>query len=111
MISNQNNFFFVNDNIIKNNSTIDKEKINSEENTRSLSFSTNTTFENDFVSDEDIDFNRDFFPKSKALKFTDFLSDNWELKIKLLLPKLYQQMEKMQKNISNINENKNNLKI
>ena len=86
-------------------------KKKSEENTRSLSFSTNTTFENDFVSDEDIDFNRDFFPKSKDLKFTDFLSDNWELKIKMLLPKLYQKMEKMQKNISNINENKNNLKI
>ena len=111
MISNQNNFFFVNDNINDNISKINKEELNYEESTRSHSFSTNATFENDFASDEEIDFNQDFFPQNKVIKFTDFLVDNWELKIKMFLSKTYQQMIKMKKNISNVNNNNDNLKI
>ena len=103
MIPNKNNFFFVNDiGTNENNSIINKEKLNSEENTFGHSFSTNATFENDFGSDEEIDFNQDFFPQKKAIKFTDFLVDNWQSTIKMLLSKSYQNLEKLGKNFSNI---------
>ena len=102
MISNANNFFFVNQNIIDNSNKANKEELNLEENTRSQSISTNTTLENEIFSDEEIDFNQDFFPQNKFIKFTDFLVDNWEFKIKMYLSKLYYQMVKMQKNNTNI---------
>ena len=104
MISNKNNFFFVNDSIIDTNNKINKEKINSEENTRSSSISTNTTFENDLFSNEEIDFNQDFFPQNKSIKFTDFLVDDWELKIKNYILKLNQQIIKMKNNKTNNNK-------
>ena len=102
MISNANNFFFVNQNIIDNSNKANKEELNLEENTSSQSISTNTTLENEIFSDEEIDFNQDFFPQNKVIKFTDFLVDNWEFKIKMYLSKLYYQMVKMQKNNTNI---------
>ncbi len=102
MISNANNFFFVNQNIIDNSNKANKEKLNLEENTRNQSISTNETLENEKFSDEEIDFNQDFFPKNKIIKFTAFIVDNWEFKIKMHLSKLYYQMVKMQKNNTNI---------
>ena len=98
MISNSNIFFFVHDTIIDNNNGHNKEEIFTEENTRNFSISTNATFENDISLDEEINFNQDFFPQNKLIKFTDFLVDNWEIKIKIYLSNLYQQMIKMQKN-------------
>ena len=106
-LSNNNNFFFVDKDIIKTNNTINKEKLNSEENTRSYSFSTTET---DMLSDDDIDFNQDFFPKIKTIKFTDFLADNWENKIKMYMIKKNNQLSKTKNNNSNINiYNNNNL--
>ena len=109
MISNANNFFFVNQNIIDNSNKANKEELNLEENTRSQSISTNTTLENEIFSDEEIDFNQDFFPQNKVIKLTDFLVDNWEFKIKMYLSKLYYQMVKMQKNNTNIYDQFSNL--
>ena len=78
----KNNFFFVNN--CKYN--LPKEKIILEQNGNRNSISTNETFENDLNSEnEDMDFNQDFFPKNKKIKFTDMLVDNWENKIKLLI--------------------------
>ena len=89
---NINEFFFVNDNIFN------KEKINLEENfNKNNSFSTNETLENAILSDEEIDFNQDFFPKNKTIKFTDFLVDNWEFKIKQIYEKINQQLLKIKK--------------
>ena len=106
-LSNKDNFFFVDKDIIKTNNTINKEKLNSEENTRSYSFSTTET---DMLSDDDIDFNQDFFPKIKTIKFTDFLADNWENKIKMYMIKKNNQLSKTKNNNSNINiYNNNNL--
>ena len=106
-LSNNNNFFFVDKDIIKANNKINKEKLNSEENTRSYSFSTTET---DMLSDDDIDFNQDFFPKIKTIKFTDFLADNWENKIKMYMLKKNNQLSKTKNNNSNINiYNNNNL--
>ena len=106
-LSNNNNFFFVDKDIIKTNNTINKEKLNSEENTRSYSFNTTET---DMLSDDDIDFNQDFFPKIKTIKFTDFLADNWENKIKMYMLKKNNQLSKTKNNNSNINiYNNNNL--
>ena len=106
-LSNKDNFFFVDKDIIKANNTINKEKLNSEENTRSYSFSTTET---DMLSDDDIDFNQDFFPKIKTIKFTDFLADNWENKIKMYMLKKNNQLSKTKNNNSNINiYNNNNL--
>ena len=89
---NINEFFFVNDN------RFNKEKINLEENfNKNNSFSTNETLENAILSDEEIDFNQDFFPKNKTIKFTDFLVDNWEFKIKQIYEKINQQLLKIKK--------------
>ena len=102
---NQDNLFFVNENIIDNNNyKINKEELSIEENIHRNSFSTNATFENDFQSDEEIDFNQDFFPKNKPIKFTDFLVDNWEQKIKIHLIKIKQLFLKIEKNNSNAND-------
>ena len=77
----KNNFFFANNyecNLLK-------EKIILESNVHRNSISTNETFENEINSEnENIDFNQDFFPKNKKIKFTDMLVDNWEDKIKML---------------------------
>ena len=104
MTSNNNIFFFVNDTIIDNNNGLNKEEIFTEENTRNFSISTNATFENDISLDEEINFNQDFFPHNKLIKFTDFLVDNWEIKIKIYLSNLYQQMIKMQNNNTKTNK-------
>jgi len=106
-ILNQDNLFFVNENIIDNNNKFNKEELNLEDNIRRNSISTNATFENDIQSDEEIDFNQDFFPQNKSIKFTDFLVDNWDQKIKVYLTKIKQQFLIMQKNNSNVN----NIKI
>ena len=84
-ISNTNDIVFVDKNIIENNIKFNKEDLNPDENTRSYSISTTATFENDFLSEDEIDFNQDFFPKMKTIKLTDYLVDNWELKIKMYL--------------------------
>ena len=42
----------------------------------------NEAYENEFDSEDEIDFNQDFFLKLKVIKFTDCLVDNWEEKIK-----------------------------
>ena len=81
----QNNIFFSNDNIINQNNKISKEDSNSEENNQRNSISTNETFENGFVSDDEINFHQDFFPKNNRIRFTDFLVKDWESKIKLCL--------------------------
>ena len=75
------NFFF--DNNCKDN--ISKEKIIlDEKNNHRTSISTNETFENDFCSDEEFDFNYDFFPKKKTIKFTEMLVDNWKERIEII---------------------------
>ena len=91
--SNKNDFFFVENKNIENNNKCNKEELNSDKNIRSYSFSTNET---DFLSDDDIDFNQDFFPKIKTIKFTDFLVDNWDLKIKMHLAIKNYQLSKIQ---------------
>ena len=95
----KNNFFFVNN--CKYN--LPKEKIILEPNGNRNSISTNETFENELNSEnEDMDFNQDFFPKNKKIKFTDMLVDNWENKIKLLYENIF--------NNNNNLSNKNNIK-
>ena len=76
----KNNFFFANN----CKSDLIKEKIILEQNSHRNSISTNETFENEFFSDdEDINFNQDFFPQNKMIKFTEILADNWEERIAL----------------------------
>ena len=95
-ILNENNFFFANNNTIDINNSFSKEKLNFEENNeRNNSISSNSTFENDFLSDEEIDFNQDFFPRNKSVKFTDYLVDNWEFKIKMYMSKINMQLSKI----------------
>ena len=77
--SDKNNFFFDNK---SNPNNLIKEKIIFEPKTHRNSISTNETYENEFYSDDEVDFNQDFFPQSKKIKFTDFLVDDWEEKIK-----------------------------
>ena len=79
LYSDKNNFFFDNK---SNPNNIIKEKIIFEPKTHRNSISTNETYENEFYSDDEVDFNQDFFPQSKKIKFTDFLVDDWEEKIK-----------------------------
>ena len=79
LYSDKNNFFFDNK---SNPNNIIKEKIIFEPKTHRNSISTNETCENEFYSDDEVDFNQDFFPQSKKIKFTDFLVDDWEEKIK-----------------------------
>ena len=77
----KNNFFFAN-NCEYN---LPKEKIILDSNEHRNSISTNETFENEINSEnENIDFNQDFFPKNKTIKFTDMLIDNWENKVGLV---------------------------
>ena len=91
----KNNFFF--DNCEYN---LSKEKIILESNEHRNSISTNETFENEINSEnEDIDFNQDFFPKNKKIKFTDMLIDNWENKIKMI----YKNLMYKNNNLSNKN--------
>ena len=71
-ILNQNNLFFVNENIIDNNNKINKEELNLEDNVSRNSISTNATFENDFQSDEEIDFNQVFSPRINLLNLQTF---------------------------------------
>ena len=76
----KNNFFFANN----CKSDLIKEKIILEQNSHRNSISTNETFENEFFSDdEDINFNQDFFPQNKMIKFTEILADYWEERIAL----------------------------
>ena len=89
-VLNNNNSIFVEDNISDNNNQINKKELNSEENIRTFSISTTETLE-----DNEIDFNQDFFPKNKTIKFTDFLVDNWEIKIKKYLTKINQHLSKI----------------
>ena len=89
-VLNNNNSILVEDNISDNNNQINKKELNSEENTRTFSISTTETLE-----DNEIDFNQDFFPKNKTIKFTDFLVDNWEIKIKKYLTKINQHLSKI----------------
>ncbi len=100
--SNTNNIFFVNNNIIDFNNKLNKE-IKFDKIGRTNSISTNATFENDFSSDEEIDFNQDFFPQNKTIKFTNFLVDNWELKIKSYLININKKLLNIQKNSSVLN--------
>ena len=90
-LSNKNTFSSAN-----NINIIDNIKLNIEENTRTNSISTNETIENDFISEQEIDFNQDFFPQNKSIKFTDFLVDNWEYKVKIYLSKINKQLIKIQ---------------
>ena len=77
----KNNFFFANN----CEHSLPKEKIILESNEHRNSTSTNETFENEINSEnENIDFNQDFFPKNKKVKFSDMLIDNWENKIKMI---------------------------
>lgn len=69
--SDKNNFFFDNK---SNPNNIIKEKIIFEPKTLRNSISTNETYENEYYSDDEVDFNQDFFPQNKKIKFTDFLS-------------------------------------
>ena len=78
--SDKNNFFFDNK---SNTNNIIKEKIIFEPKTLRNSISTNETYENEYYSDDEVDFNQDFFPQNKKIKFTDFLVDDWEEKIKI----------------------------
>ena len=95
--SDKNNFFFDNK---SNPNNIIKEKIIFEPKTHRNSISTNETYENEFYSDDEVDFNQDFFPQSKKIKFTDFLVDDWEEKIKNF-------RDEVIKSFSNNNKNKN----
>ena len=95
-ISYQNvpNFIFVKDNLIDNNK-FNKEEFKLGENHRRNSVSTEETFENDFMSDEEIDFNQDFFPKNDVIKFTDLLVDNWKDKIQKLYERINQNITRL----------------
>ena len=77
--SDKNNFFFDNK---SNPNNIIKEKIIFEPKTLRNSISTNETYENEYYSDDEVDFNQDFFPQTKEIKLTDMLVDNWQEKIK-----------------------------
>ena len=95
--SDKNNFFFDNK---SNPNNIIKEKIIFEPKTHRNSISTNETYENEFYSDDEVDFNQDFFPQSKKIKFTDFLVDDWEEKIKNFREEVIKSF-----NINNKNKN------
>ena len=89
----ENNFSFANDNIININNNFSKEKANLVGNNRSSSISSNSTY--DYFSDEEINFNLDFFPKNNTIRFTDFLADDWEIKVKMYLSAINKQISKM----------------
>ena len=50
-----------------------------------------------------IDFNKDFFPQTKEIKFTDMLVDNWEERIKPFSEQIKKEliMKAMNYNFSN----------
>ena len=89
----ENHIFFANDNIININNNIRKKKANLVGNNRSSSISSNSTY--DYFSDEEINFNLDFFPKNNTIRFTDFLADDWEIKVKMYLSAINKQISKM----------------
>ena len=91
------NFFFVKDNFIDNNK-FNKEEFKLGENNHRNSVSTEETFENDFISDDEIDFHQDFFPKNDTIKFTDLLVDDWKDKIHQFYERIYQNISRI-KNI------------
>ena len=91
------NLFFVNDNLI-DSSKFNKEELILGENNHRNSVSTEETFENDLMSDEEIDFHQDFFPKNDAIKFTDLLVDDWKDKIQQFYERIYQNISRI-KNI------------
>ena len=88
------NFFFVKDNFIDNNK-FNKEEFKLGENNHRNSVSTEETFENDFISDDEIDFHQDFFPKNDAIKFTDLLVDDWKDKIQQFYERIYQNISRI----------------
>ena len=96
LYSDKNNFFFDNK---SNPNNIIKEKIIFEPKTHRNSISTNETYENEFYSDDEVDFNQDFFPQSKKIKFTDFLVDDWEEKIKNFRDEVIKSFNNNNKNI------------
>ena len=109
--SDANNCFFVNKKIVDNNHKFNKEiNLEEKEKSRTHSISSNTTFENEITSEEEIDFNQDFFPQNKIIKMTNFLVDDWELKIKLHILNFNQQLLNLKKYNENIN-NKDYLNI
>ena len=109
--SESNNCFFVNKKIVDNNHKFNKEiNLEEKEKKRTNSISSNTTFENEITSEEEIDFNQDFFPQNKIIKMTNFLVDDWELKIKLHILNFNQQLLNLKKYNENIN-NKDYLNI
>ena len=90
-LPNKNNFFFG-----KNINIFDNIKFNKEEIVRTNSISTTETIENDFISEQEIDFNQDFFPHNRSIKFTDFLLDNWKFKVKMHLSNIKKKLIKIQ---------------
>ena len=93
-INTDHNNFCLQNNFKKN---LNKEKIISEEKNIRNSISTNETYENnnDNYSDNEIDFNKDFFPQNKKFKLTDILVDNWEDNIKLIYEEVIKDLNKI----------------
>ena len=91
------NFFFVKDNFIGNNK-FNKEEFKLDENNPRNSISTEETVENDFMSDDEIDFHQDFFPKIDTIRFTDLLVDDWKDKIQQFYERIFQNISRI-KNI------------
>ena len=89
--SNNNTSFVNNSNIDK----LNKEESYIEDYAYRNSISTNGTFESDFLSDKDIDFNQDFFPKNKTFKLTDHLVDGWENNINIYFDKVRENLLKL----------------
>ena len=91
------NFFFVKDNFIDNNK-FNKEEFKLDENNPRNSISTEETLENELMSDDEIDFHQDFFPKIDTIRFTDLLVDDWKDKIQQFYERIYQNISRI-KNI------------
>ena len=58
----------------------------------------NETYENEFDSEDEIDFYQDF-SKLKIIKFTDCFADNWEEKIKDFRVEVVKRYINMNKNL------------
>ena len=91
------NFFFVKDNFIGNNK-FNKEEFKLDENNPRNSISTEETLENELMSDDEIDFHQDFFPKIDTIRFTDLLVDDWKDKIQQFYERIFQNISSI-KNI------------
>ena len=91
------NFFFVKDNFIGNNK-FNKEEFKLDENNPRNSISTEETLENELMSDDEIDFHQDFFPKIDIIRFTDLLVDDWKDKIQQFYERIFQNISRI-KNI------------